>query len=58
MRELCQFRSDFPSFKGSVDNTIEAASMVKLSDESLIFMPITMNVINAVFKGIDETVEA
>ena len=29
--------------------------MVKLSDESLIFMPITMNVIDAVFKGIDET---
>ena len=35
MRAQWQVRSDFPSFKGSVDNTIEAASMVKLSDESL-----------------------
>ena len=35
MRAQWQVRSDFPSFNGSVDNILEAASMVNLSDESL-----------------------
>ena len=55
MGALWQYWLDFPSFDGSVDNTLEEACMVIQNDEVLRVMPVTMNVIDAVFKGIGET---